>query len=63
MKINGKNPKRLKSYESHTAPTKYGMGDHYGTSLKAPIGKMRSDSVGIRPVSPKQLKTKPKNLA
>lgn len=52
-----------KKYEAHTAPTKYGMGDHYGTALKAKLGKMRSDSVGMRPVSRKQLGKPPKNLA
>jgi hypothetical protein len=63
VKIYGAKPKRGKTYEAHTAPTKYGMGDYYGTSMKAPIGKMRGDSVGVRPVNAKQLKTKPKNLA
>jgi hypothetical protein len=52
----------VKNAESHTAPTKYGMGDYYGTGFKAPVGKMRSDSVGFRPVTKKQLGTPPKSV-
>lgn len=54
---------RTKNAESHTAPTKYGMGSYYGRASKAPIGRMRSDSVGYRPVSRKKLGTPPKGLA
>jgi len=48
---------------------KYGLsnnvaaGDHYGTGVKNPIGKMRADSMGRSPVSKKGLKTPPKSLA
>ncbi len=49
-------------YEAHTAKTKYGMGDNYGTGVKQKMGKMRSDSVGMRPVTKKQLVTPPKSL-
>ena len=38
------------------------MGTYYGTGIKNPVGRMRSDSIGIRPVSRKQLGTPPKNL-
>lgn len=38
------------------------MGDYYGTGYKNPIGKIRSSTVGYRPVSPKQLGTPPKNV-
>jgi hypothetical protein len=62
MHIYGKKPKRGKNYESHTEPTKHGMGDYCGRAVKAPIGKMRSDSVGYRPVTPKQLKTAPRGV-
>ncbi len=48
---------------AHTAHTKYGMGDYYGTGVRNPVGKMRSDSVGIVPVSPKNMKKPPKSLA
>jgi len=53
---------RSKRREEHTAPTKYGMGDYYGTSMKAPIGKVRDATVGYRPVNRKQFKTPPRNL-
>lgn len=55
--------KRTKHKEAHVAPTKYGMGDYYGSAIKAPIGKMRDDSVGFIPATPKQIKTPPKSLA
>jgi hypothetical protein len=48
---------------AHTAPTKYGMGDHYGTGIKAKLGKMRDDSMGMRQLSPKNLGTPPKKIA
>lgn len=55
--------KKAKTHkEAHTDNTKYGMGDYYGTGFKAPIGKMRGDSVGIRPVTKKQLNTPPKQV-
>ncbi len=39
-----------------------GMGDNYGTGHKNPQGTMRSDSIGYRPVSRKQLGTPPKGV-
>lgn len=54
---------KTRNAEAHTAPTRFGMGDHYGTGFKAPVGRMRSNSVGYRPVSKKQLGTPPKGLA
>ena len=62
MNIYGKKPKRGKTYEAHTAPTKYGMGDYYGRAMKAPIGKMRDGSVGMMPVNKKGLKTPPTSV-
>lgn len=62
MRIYGQKPKRGKTYEAHTSPTKYGMGDYYGTGMRASVGKMRSDSVGYRPVTPKKLKTPPRGV-
>lgn len=57
-------PKKDKKHkEAHCANQKYGMGDHYGTGSKNPVGRMRSDSVGIRPVNKKQIKNPPKSLA
>lgn len=49
-------------YEAHTAKTKFGMGDNYGSGVKQKMGKMRSDSVGMRPVTKKQLGTQPKSV-
>lgn len=37
-------------------------GDYYGTGFKNPVGKMRSNSVGYRPVSKKQLGTPPRKV-
>jgi hypothetical protein len=54
---------KSKRREAHTAPTKFGMGDYYGTSHKNPIGKVRDATVGYRPVTRKQMGTPPKNLA
>lgn len=57
-------PKRNgRHLESHTAPTKYGMGEYYGTGVKAKLGTLRGDMPGYRPATPKKLKTPPKNLA
>lgn len=63
MKIYGTKPHRGKTYEAHTEPTKYGMGDYYGRAHKNPMGRMRdSSSPGMIPVSAKGLKTPPKSL-
>ena len=48
--------------EAHTAPTKYGMGDYYGTGVKAPLARLRSDTPGYRPATKKQLGTPPKSV-
>jgi len=47
---------------AHTADTQYGMGDHYGTGIKAKLGKMRR-GMGFEEVSQKKLGTPPKSLA
>jgi hypothetical protein len=48
--------------ESHTENTRFGMGDYYGTGIKSKMGRVRSDSVGYRPVSRKQMGTPPKSV-
>jgi len=53
---------KTKNAEAHTEPTKYGMGSYYGTSMKAPVGRLRDDTVGYRPVSKKSLGTPPKSV-
>lgn len=56
-------PKRPgKNKQAHTANTPYGMGDNYGTGIKAPIGKMR-EGMGMQKISQKKLKKPPKSLA
>lgn len=51
-----------KHKEAHTANTKYGMGDYYGTGVKNPVGKVIS-SAGVNPAKPKRLTKPPKSLA
>jgi hypothetical protein len=47
---------------SHTANTKYGMGDNYGRGVKQKLGRVREDTVGMVKLSKKQLKTPPKSV-
>lgn len=63
--MSGANPlkSKTKHKEAHTDNTRFGMGDFYGSGVKAPMGKMRGDSVGYRPVSKKELGKPPKTLA
>ncbi len=61
---NRQSPKRIgKNKQAHTANTPYGMGDHYGTGIKAKLGRMRDDSMGMIALNKKQLKTPPKSTA
>ena len=61
---NRQQPKRVgKNRFSHTANTAYGMGDHYGTGIRAKLGKVRSDTVGMVALTPKKLKTPPRSVA
>lgn len=48
--------------QSHTAFTTRGSGDYYGTGAKAPVGRLRDATVGFRPVTKKQLGTKPRSV-
>ena len=48
---------------AHTANTKYGMGDNYGTGIKAKLGSVRDDTVGMKNLTPKQIGTPPRSLA
>lgn len=47
---------------AHTADTPYGMGDNYGTGIKAKLGRVRDDTMGYVAMSPKKLKTPPKSV-
>lgn len=60
--------------QAHTASTKkpsgdwhvnnssMGMGDYYGTGIRAKIGRMR-EGMGMQEITPKKMKTPPKSLA
>ena len=47
---------------AHTANTKFGMGDFYGTGIRAKLGKVRESLATVK-VSDKKLKKPPKSLA
>lgn len=47
---------------AHTANTKHGMGDHYGTGIRASLAKIR-DGVGMKEISSIKMKKPPKSLA
>lgn len=53
---------RPKLKEAHTQFTVHGMGDYYGRASKNPQGKIREATVGFRPVTQKQLGTKPRSV-
>lgn len=48
--------------EAHTASTKYGMGDYYGTGIKQKVGRLR-DTFENAPVTSKKMGKPPKTLA
>ncbi len=53
-----------KSYRfSHTPRSSKGLGDYYGTGIRAKLGRVREDTMGMNQVTPKGLKTPPKSLA
>lgn len=54
--------KPAKNRFAHTQNTPYGMGDNYGTGVKAKIGKMR-EGMGMVSLSQKQLGKAPRSLA
>ncbi len=58
--MKAKPSKRIK--EAHTAPTKYGMGDYYGTGIKQKMGKVR-DTYLDNKISSKKMGKPPKSLA
>ena len=56
----------MKSRNVHTAKLNQSgraMGDYYGTGIKAKVGKMREDSLGLNSVTPKKLMKPPRSLA
>lgn len=55
-------PSKNSSGDWHVSHTSMGMGDYYGTGLKAKIGKMRGDSMGMNSLGPIKLKTPPRSV-
>lgn len=45
----------------HVSHTSLGMGDYYGTGIKAKLGKV-IDGVGLNPISKKKLSKPPKSV-
>jgi hypothetical protein len=59
---NREQPKKVgKDRFAHTANTKFGMGDNYGSGIKAKLGTMR-EGVGMVKLSQKKLGTPPRSL-
>lgn len=54
------NPKKS-SGDWHVSHTSMGMGDYYGTGVRAKLGKMR-DGMGMKPLSQKKLGTPPRSV-
>jgi hypothetical protein len=49
------------SKEAHASASQKGMGDYYGTGVRAKVGRMR-DGAGTYGVSRRGLKTPPKSV-
>jgi len=49
--------------EAHSANTKYGSGDFYGTGVKNPVGRVRESYMNPSPTTNKSFGTPPKKLA
>lgn len=47
--------------QAYTSNSKKGMGDYYGSGLKAPIGRSRSDLIG-KPIPSRKRKVPPTKL-
>ena len=56
------NKKIKTNKENHVSNSKVGMGDHYGSGIKNPVGTIR-DVMGVTNVKPKNLSKPPKSLA
>lgn len=46
----------------HVSNTSMGMGDYYGTGVRAKVGKV-IEGMGMQEITPKKLKTPPRSLA
>ena len=47
---------------AHTQNTPYGMGDNYGTGIRAKLGKVRDGTMGMVTIGQKKMKKPPKSL-
>ena len=55
--------KKIKGLKNaHTSNSKRGMGDYYGTGIRAKVGKIRNSYLEI-PMSNKKLGKAPKSMA
>ena len=50
------------STEEVKAYTNGGMGDYYGSGIRQPVGKQRSPTVGLTPLTPKELRIPPTSV-
>lgn len=57
-----KSIEKAKTRQAHTSPMIKGMGDHYGSGIRAKIGRMR-DGMGMKDIDPAKLKTPPRSVA
>lgn len=55
-------PKRKSSGDWHVNHSSMGMGDYYGTGIKAKLGKV-VEGMGMKTITPKKLKTPPTSVA
>lgn len=58
-----KSKPRKKYDEAHSANAKFGMGDHYGSGIKQPVGKLRDTYIGSPHMTNKKIGKPPKSLA
>lgn len=49
------------SGDSHVSHTGMGMGDYYGTAVKAKLGRVR-DGMGLNPISKSRIGKPPKSV-
>lgn len=49
------------SGDSHVSHTSMGMGDYYGTAIKAKLGKVR-EGMGLNPISKTKIGKPPKSV-
>lgn len=59
---NTANPKKP-SGGWHVSTASMGMGDYYGTGIRAKLGRVREDTMGMMAVTPEKLKNPPKGVA